>query len=111
MSHYIVGHQAEKRAAQYLRQQGYRILQLNWRTRSCEIDIVAVYEGVIYFVEVKYRRSSRWGTAVEYITPKKLKQMQFAANSWVHRYSWKGDYRLAAVALDGTQTSFVLIDS
>ncbi len=99
MSNYSAGHNAEVRAAEYLKTLGFKIRELNWKTRYCEIDIVAEKDKRIYFVEVKYRRSSAWGSGLEYITPKKLKQMKFAAEMWVSNTGWKGDYQLAAVSM------------
>jgi putative endonuclease len=44
----------EERAAAYLKQQGFIILNRNWRTRSGEIDIIAMSsQDVLVFVEVK----------------------------------------------------------
>jgi Holliday junction resolvase-like predicted endonuclease len=76
-------------------------LNQNWRTKWCEIDIVAQKTQTIYFVEVKYRKSAAWGSGLEYITSKKLKQMQFAAMFWVTENNWDGDYSLAAVEVTG----------
>jgi len=56
-----VGTAFEKRAGVFLMQNGYRILEYNFRCRSGEIDIVAMDKGTLVFVEVKYRRSpERW---------------------------------------------------
>ena len=95
------GRAAEDAAAEYLKRKGYKILAQNWRTRWCEIDIVAERKNVVYFVEVKYRRSSTQGSGLEYITQRKLAQMQFAAESWVHEQAWRGDYRLSAIEVSG----------
>ncbi len=95
------GNQAETVAAEYLVQYGYKIVQRNWRTRYCEVDIVAAHLGKIWFVEVKYRKSTAQGMGLDYITPKKLKQMHFAANIWVQHYHWCGDYDLAALEVSG----------
>jgi Holliday junction resolvase-like predicted endonuclease len=73
----------------------------NWRTRWCEIDIVAERRGVLYFCEVKYRRTNRQGGGLEYITPKKLGQMRFAAESWVHTHAYSGEYQLCAIEVSG----------
>lgn len=97
------GKEAEKIAAQYLEGLGFKILSQNWRTRVCEIDIVAKKSSQIYFVEVKYRLNSGQGTGLDYITPKKLKQMEFAANIWVSENSWPGDYCLAALEVSGDE--------
>jgi Holliday junction resolvase-like predicted endonuclease len=107
VSNYQSGHDAEKRAAEYLEEQGYRIRELNWKTRYCEIDIVAEKDDTIYFVEVKSRKNSFQGTGFEYITPKKLKQMQFAAEMWVQANDWNGGYQLAAVSIDGDRVAFI----
>ena len=101
MTTFEVGRQAEAAAAQFLVQKGCEILAQNWRTRLCEIDIVARRGPVIYFCEVKYRRENRQGMGLDYITPKKLKQMRFAAESWVHVRAWCGAYQLAAVEVSG----------
>ncbi len=95
------GRAAENAAAEYLSSKGFKILQQNWRTRWCEIDIVAEKAKCIYFVEVKYRADSTWGSGLEYITPKKLKQMKFAAEFWVHTHDWPGDYYLSAIEVAG----------
>lgn len=101
MTNYAHGHEAEKVAAQYLQGQGFKIVDQNWRTRFCEIDIIAGKGKTIYFVEVKYRHTSRQGSGFEYITARKLKQMRFAAAIWVRDHKWSGDYQLAAAEVSG----------
>lgn len=95
------GKQAERAVAEYLRARGFKILDSNWRTRWCEIDVIAQKEATVFFVEVKYRESSRQGDGLEYITPKKLDQMTFAAELWVSSNAWQGEYCLAAAAVSG----------
>ena len=95
------GRQAEQAAADYLKERGYKILDQNWRTRWCEIDVVAEKDSCVYFVEVKYRKSNAWGSGLDYITPAKLKQMRFASELWVSSNNWKGDYSLSAVEVTG----------
>lgn len=101
------GHDAEKQAADYLKKQGYKVKELNWKTRYCEIDIVAQKDKTIWFVEVKSRRNSTQGYGYEYITPKKLQQMTFAAEMWAHQNTWTGDYSLAVVSIDGDELQFI----
>ncbi len=101
------GRGAEAMAAAYLRGHGFSIREQNWRTRYCEIDIVAEKGGTIYFIEVKYRRTANQGKGLDYITPKKLKQMKFAAEMWVQMHKWRGDCDLGAVGIDGDAVEFV----
>ena len=96
-----IGKDAEDTAAQWLRSQHFQVLAQNWRTRWCEIDIVAQKSSVLYFIEVRYRKSNAWGDGIESITPKKQQQMEFAASLWLHQYKWKGDARICAIAASG----------
>ena len=98
----VTGREAERLAADYLKKKHHKILAQNWRSRWCEIDIISQRWGRIYFVEVKYRANSASGSGLEYITPKKLQQMRFAAEFWIaqNRKPAEG-YQLAAIELTG----------
>ena len=56
-----IGGQYEDLAAAYLREQGYEILERNYRDRLGEIDVIAREAGYLVFVEVKYRKDQRSG--------------------------------------------------
>lgn len=95
------GSKAEEVAGHFLSKKGFKILERNWRTRYCEIDIVAQKKRAVHFVEVKYRKSSAQGGGFDYITPGKLKRMAFAAEVWVTANKWQGDYCLSAIEVSG----------
>lgn len=101
MSTTAIGRRAEEAVASFLQYHGCDIVARNWRTRWCEIDIVAHKDGVVYFVEVKYRGSTNWGSGLQYITPQKVRQMRFAAEFWCATNPQKAQYRLAAAELTG----------
>ncbi|RJQ57733.1 MAG: YraN family protein [Desulfobacteraceae bacterium] len=73
------GEKGESEAVRFLTKNGYRILQQNYRTKLGEIDIIAKDGGVIVFVEVKARRSKRYGHPKWAITPKKQRNMSMVA--------------------------------
>ncbi len=105
-----IGRKAERAASVYLEMRSYKIIERNWRRPRCEIDIIAEKDSVIYFVEVKYRRSDDQGGGLEAITSTKLKQMRYAASSWMAETKWRGASQLAAIELSGpsfTVTSFI----
>jgi putative endonuclease len=105
-----VGRKAERAAATYLEMRGYKILELNWRRPRCEIDIIAEKDNIIYFVEVKHRRTDDQGGGLEAITPTKLKRMRYAAATWREESKWHGESQLAAIETAGpdfTILSFV----
>lgn len=101
MSSTYTGRKAEAAAAVYLEMRGYKIIEQNFRRPRCEIDIIASKDDVIFFVEVKYRRSNDQGGGFEAITASKLNQMRFAAEIWVQETKWQGPYQLSAIELSG----------
>lgn len=101
MTTFDTGRKAEAAAAAFLEYKGCQIIARNWRTRRCEIDIVAMRDGVVYFCEVKYRATNRHGNGLDYITPRKLAQMKYAAASWVRHNRWFGAQSLCAIEVSG----------
>lgn len=80
------GNRAESTATEFLRKHGYTIVRRNWKTKACEIDIIATKNDTVYFVEVKYRSRPDQGGGIAAITPKKRRQMDRAARIWFQRY-------------------------
>lgn len=78
-----IGDAAEEVASEYLRTQGHTILERNWKTKFCEIDIISNKEGTLFFTEAKYRRSDAHGDGMAAITLKKQQQMKFAAEYYI----------------------------
>lgn len=100
------GQAAEQIASGWLQEQGFRILDRNWRTRWCELDIVAEQEGIVRIIEVKYRRRSDFGTGFEYITPDKVRRLQRAAQMWLAAHSRPHqDYAIDIIAISGPLSS------
>lgn len=74
-----LGKIGENLASEYLEKQGYLILERNFACRQGEIDIIAKDEKEFVFVEVKTRRSLKFGYPAEAVTNIKRKHMQKAA--------------------------------
>ncbi|WP_054958651.1 YraN family protein [Paenibacillus dakarensis] len=79
------GAAAEEAAAQHLIQNGYRILDRNWRCRTGELDIVAEKDSVLVIVEVRSRSgSSNFGTPSESVDRRKMQQVRSTAEHYLH---------------------------
>ena len=99
-----VGRQNEAVAAKYLKRKGYRILDQNCRTSLGEIDIVARFNQVTVFVEVKSRRSNRYGKARYAITPTKQIRLSRAALMWLKsKGQLQSRARFDVVTVDDTE--------
>jgi uncharacterized protein (TIGR00252 family) len=100
---YDHGRKAEAAARDFLERKGCKLVASNWRTRWCEIDIIAERSGTVYFCEVKYRQAAGQGSGIEYVTPKKVRQMTFAADMWLATHNWQGDCQLCVIEVSGPQ--------
>ncbi len=78
-----LGTRGEKIATSYLRKQGYRIIERNYRSRLGEIDIVAREDENVVFVEVKTRRSTEFGRPEEAISYDKRRRLSKLALSYL----------------------------
>jgi ribonuclease HII len=97
-----IGDEAEDAAARYLESVGHQILERNWKTKYCEIDIVSQQGETVYFTEVKYRRKPDQGGGLAAITATKLHKMQFAARVYAsYRKLRDTDMKLAVIAMSG----------
>ncbi|WP_339136850.1 MAG: YraN family protein [Candidatus Electrothrix sp. GW3-4] len=78
------GRSGEDLAAQYLEQQGYTILERNYRLRIGEVDIIARDGEDLVFIEVKTRRTKRFGSPFEAVDIRKQQQIVKIASAYVH---------------------------
>lgn len=81
-----IGQEGERLAAVHLEQQGYRILERNFRSKGGEVDLVARdRDGTIVFVEVKTRTSRSFGLPQQAVTARKQRQIAKGALTWLSR--------------------------
>jgi putative endonuclease len=77
------GREAERLAARFLREKGYRILATNYLTRVGEIDIVAERQGQLVFVEVRSLRSRARHLPEETVTLPKQARLSRTALAYI----------------------------
>lgn len=78
------GKAGEDMAEKYLMAEGLQVLERNWRTARGELDLVAMDEDTLAFVEVKYRESSRYGLPREAVDHNKRRSLIQMALSYLH---------------------------
>lgn len=70
-----LGQEAERQAAAYLTRQGLRLLARNYRCRMGEIDLIMQDRDSVVFVEVRYRRTDRYGSGAETVSAHKQQRL------------------------------------
>ena len=98
------GQQGESLAIWYLKQNGYKILEQNYRTKLGEIDIIAKDKKTLVFVEVKIRKSVRYGSPKWAVTPNKQRKISMVALSYLKATKQSGTRaRFDVVAITSNQ--------
>lgn len=112
-THLLRGAHAEEQACRYLLEQGLRLIVRNYRCRRGEIDLIMQDRGNLVFVEVRYRRQSRYGTGLESVTQRKQQRIVHCATQFLqcHPQHAQQPARFDVVALRpdpaGTQIEWI----
>ena len=100
------GQQAEQWACDYLTQQGLTLITKNYHCRRGEIDLIMQDEHSLVFVEVRYRKSARFGHALESVNHTKQTKIIITAEHYLlnHKSSYLS-YRFDVVAITPDKNS------
>ncbi|MEA3305543.1 MAG: YraN family protein [Candidatus Omnitrophota bacterium] len=94
-----VGRIGEVIAKKYLRNNGYRIIEQNYKTKYAEIDLIARYKGALVFVEVKTRIGERFGAPEESINRDKMYKLIKNARGYTAWKKYRKAYRIDAIGI------------
>jgi putative endonuclease len=103
----------ETLAAAWLEEQGFTVLKRNWRWSRYEIDLIAHRAEILHFIEVKTRRSSRYGYPEESVTEKKFSHILEGAARYTETHpEWKRvQYDIVSIILKENQPpDFYLVE-
>ncbi len=92
----IVGKNSEDMAAKYLMKRGYRILERNFYSKFGEIDIIAIKDKVLHFIEVK---SGKNFNPIYAITPKKIDKIIKTINYYILKKRINSAYVIDAIII------------
>ncbi len=88
--HNKTGMLGENLAHDYIIQNGFTILHKNWRHSYWEVDIIASKESVLHFIEVKTRRTNKFGHPEESVSKKKIQNLINASEEYLFQFpQWK----------------------
>lgn len=88
--HNTTGWDGEKLAVNYFIEKGFSILQQNWRHSHWEVDIIASFNNVLHFIEVKTRRTKKFGYPEDDVSKKKVINLINASEEYLYLHpEWK----------------------
>ncbi len=107
-----LGAAGEAVAAQWYLDNGYEILDRNWRRREGELDLVVGHGKTVVFCEVKARTSDRFGSGVESVLEAKQRRIRRLAARWLSELTpasgrARVDVRFDVVSITGSQVEVI----
>ena len=106
--HNELGKLGEELAVEFLRKNGYEILETNWTFQKAEIDIIAQKENILAVVEVKTRSSLEFGLPQDFVKPKKIQLLVKAINEYVVSKDLDIEVRFDIIAVHKEDKSFAI---
>ena len=94
-----LGNEGESKAIDFLSKKGYKILAKNWRSRHCEIDIIAYYQNTLIIVEVKTRETDLYGHPAQFVNYKKHQNLFRATEDYVEQKNYHGEIRFDIISI------------
>ena len=92
----------EQMAARYLEDQGYVILDRNYRKGHKEVDIIALDHGELVVIEVKTRTNEDLFAAEQAVDHRKRQNIIRVANNYMRRYHRTEPLRFDIIAIVGS---------
>jgi len=102
--HNDFGAWGEQLAEDYLRRKGYEIVERDWRCGHRDIDIIALDDEELVFVEVKTRRNTIFADPEDAVDWKKRRNLLYAANAFVKMKRLKCDFRFDLITIVGSDS-------
>lgn len=94
-----LGDSGETLASKILHKNGYVILERGYRCKSGEVDIIALDRDTLAFVEVKTRKTRKFGLPEEAVTKRKYLHIMSVANYYLNTNSVYKKYRIDIVSI------------
>lgn len=111
---YLKGSEGESLAVKYLVELGYRIIKTNFKSQKGEIDIIAIDENVLVFIEVKYYGKMSYFHPLQAINNKKIKNIINSAKKYYYTNNIRKKCRYDVLAIennDGRKTYTLIKDA
>jgi len=94
-----LGLEGEQLAADYLLSKGFKILEMNYRYKRSEIDIICSKGDLLVFVEVKVRTNTNYGLPEDFVDEPKSVRIVQGADQYIEENDWTGQIRFDIISI------------
>lgn len=106
----LIGNRGEDIATEWLREQGYYIVERNWRAGRYEIDIIAQHYDTLHFVEVKTRKEGGWQSAYDSIDDQKIRTLRRGAMAYRAMHGTRLNLQFDLIAISWNESGGTAIE-
>ena len=105
-AHNDLGKKGEALAKEFLLLKNYEILEENWRVGKAEVDLIAKYNEVLIFIEVKTRSTNSFGRPEEFVSGKKQDMITHAAPRYMEKinHDWAIRFDIISIIFNKDET-------
>ena len=103
MDKILSGKDGEEKACNYLKSKKYKILEKNYRCLYGEIDIIAKYNNTLVIIEVKYRKSAKFGKGYEAVNYTKQQKIIKTLQYYINEKNVKMPVRFDVISIDDNE--------
>ena len=107
MDKILSGKDGEEKACNYLKSKKYKILEKNYRCLYGEIDIIAKYNNTLVIIEVKYRKSAKFGKAYEAVNYTKQQKIIKTLQYYINEKNVKMPVRFDVISIDDNEITHI----
>jgi putative endonuclease len=94
-----LGQEGEQLAADYLKKNNWKVLEMNYRYSHSEVDLIGQKDQLLVFFEVKTRTNTAFGMPEDFVNEKKAESVIRAANHYVEQINWEGNIRFDIISI------------
>ena len=106
-NHREIGTVYENKAVLFLQEKGFQILERNFYTRFGEIDIIAKYNNTLVIIEVKYRKSAKFGKGYEAVNYTKQQKIIKTLQYYINEKNVKMPVRFDVISIDDNEITHI----
>ncbi|MCX4360421.1 YraN family protein [Mucispirillum schaedleri] len=107
MDKILSGKDGEEKACNYLKSKKYKILEKNYRCLYGEIDIIAKYNNTLVIIEVKYRKSAKFGKGYEAVNYTKQQKIIKTLQYYINEKNVKMPVRFDVISIDDNEITHI----
>lgn len=107
MDKILSGKDGEERACNYVKSKKYKILERNYRCPYGEIDIIAKYSNTLVIIEVKCRKSVKFGKGYEAVNYTKQQKIIKTAQHYINENNIKMPVRFDVISIDDNKITYI----